>query len=270
MYIIDFGRNALISKAKTTTQQNISLDTLKNFKIPLPPLDIQKQIVAECESVENENSRILNEIAEQKEQINAILAKSGILNKEFQDSQELLDIPTPQDYNLSEWESVKLTSNDFSLKIGKRVLDKDLSQDGINVYSANVREPFGKINADLLQDFSTDSVLWGIDGDWMTNIIKANEPFYPTDHCGVLRSTKHKARILVSALYEAGKQQNFSRSNRASTTRISSLYLKLPPLDAQEKIVQAIEKCENKIKELESQTSDLNTKIKEVLHKHLF
>lgn len=253
-----------------SAQPQITRENLSKLRIPLPPLEIQEKIVSECESVENENSRILNEIEKQKEQINAILAKSGILNKEFQDSKELLDIPTPQDYNLSEWESVKLTSNDFSLKIGKRVLDKNLSQDGINVYSANVREPFGKINADLLQDFSTDSVLWGIDGDWMTNIIKANEPFYPTDHCGVLRSTKHKARILVSALYEAGKQQNFSRSNRASITRISSLYLKLPPLDAQEKIVQAIEKCENKIKELESQTSDLNTKIKEVLHKHLF
>ncbi|WP_289242619.1 N-6 DNA methylase [uncultured Campylobacter sp.] len=269
-FAIRYNLAILQSGFKGIGIQNIAKSYIESIKIPLPPLDIQKQIVAECESVENENSRILNEIEKQKEQINAILAKSGILNKEFQDSQELLNIPTPQDYNLSEWESVKLTSNDFSLKIGKRVLDKDLSQDGINVYSANVREPFGKINADLLQDFSTDSVLWGIDGDWMTNIIKANEPFYPTDHCGVLRSTKHKARILVSALYEAGKQQNFSRSNRASTTRISSLYLKLPPLDAQEKIVQAIEKCENKIKELENQTSDLNTKIKEVLHKHLF
>lgn len=269
-FAIRYNLAILQSGFKGIGIQNIAKSYIESIKIPLPPLDIQKQIVAECESVENENSRILNEIEKQKEQINAILAKSGILNKEFQDSQELLNIPTPQDYNLSEWESVKLTSNDFSLKIGKRVLNKDLSQDGINVYSANVREPFGKINADLLQDFSTDSVLWGIDGDWMTNIIKANEPFYPTDHCGVLRSTKHKARILVSALYEAGKQQNFSRSNRASTTRISSLYLKLPPLDAQEKIVQAIEKCENKIKELESQTSDLNTKIKEVLHKHLF
>ncbi|WP_407931642.1 restriction endonuclease subunit S [Campylobacter sp.] len=179
-------------------------------------------------------------------------------------------LPTPQDYNLTEWKSVRLTSKDFSVKIGKRVLNSELSDSGINVYSANVREPFGKINADLLQDFSVDSVLWGIDGDWMTNIIKANEPFYPTDHCGVLRSDKHKARILVSALYEAGKKQNFSRSNRASIDRISNLYLKLPPLDAQEKIAQAINSIEQKISSLQTELNSLNGKQKEILEKYLF
>ena len=60
--------------------QNIAKSYIENIKIPLPPLDIQKQIVAECESVESENSRILNEIEKKKEQINRFLAKTVILN----------------------------------------------------------------------------------------------------------------------------------------------------------------------------------------------
>ena len=68
----------------------------------------------------------------------------------------------------------------------------------------------------------------------------------------------------IKAAMPKGQYPSINKSD------IENLKIPLPPLDAQEKIVQAIEKCENKIKELESQTSDLNTKIKEVLHKHLF
>ena len=103
----------LKSAINGSAQPQITRENLSKLKIPLPPLDIQKQIVAECESVESENSRILNEIAEQKEQINRVLAKTGILNVEFQDNEDLKDLPTPQDYNLTEWESVKLKNVAF-------------------------------------------------------------------------------------------------------------------------------------------------------------
>ena len=48
-----------------------------------------------------------------------------------------------------------------------------------------------------MKDYSRPSVIWGIDGDWMVNIIPAGVPFYPTDHCGVLRikTEKNPSRI---------------------------------------------------------------------------
>lgn len=68
------------------------------------------------------------------------------------------------------------------------MLNKQLSPDAETpVYSANVKEPFGYIDDLLITDFSVPSVLWGIDGDWMTSYMPENEKFYPTDHCGVLR-----------------------------------------------------------------------------------
>ncbi|MDV2490838.1 restriction endonuclease subunit S [Campylobacter sp. TJR-1] len=185
-------------------------------------------------------------------------------------AQILNDLPSPQNYGLSEWESVKLTNKDFILKIGKRVLDKDLTQDGINVFSANVKEPFGKINKDLIKDFSLDSVLWGIGGDWMTGFVKANEPFYPTDHCGVLRSKSHKAKILEFALFEVGAKFGFSRQNRASIERISNLTLSLPPLEAQEKIVKAIEFCEGEISNLNNELKTLENATSKILKRELF
>lgn len=76
----------------------------------------------------------------------------------------------------------------FSVNIGSRVKADELSNTGkIPVYSANVHNVFGKIDKLLITDFSKPSILWGIDGDWMVNIIKEDVEFYPTDHCGYLR-----------------------------------------------------------------------------------
>ena len=39
------------------------------------------------------------------------------------------------------------------------------------VYSANVFEPFGYKDETNISDTSKDSIIWGIDGDWMVNVI---------------------------------------------------------------------------------------------------
>ena len=50
----------------------------KNLKIPLPPLEIQKQIVSECEKVEEQYNTIRMSIEEYQKLIKAILVKTGI------------------------------------------------------------------------------------------------------------------------------------------------------------------------------------------------
>lgn len=138
----------------------------------------------------------------------------------------------------------KLSSNLFDISIGRRVVESELDGTGsIPVYSANVRSVFGKINKHLLTDFSTDSILWGIDGDWMVNIIKAGQVFYPTDHCGVIRIKTDKIlpEYLALALEVEGNFEKFSRSNRASTERIRNLTLYIPDdIDEQRRILEKI------------------------------
>ena len=147
-------------------------------------------------------------------------------------------------------------SNNFSLKIGNRVLSEEVVDDGeIPVYSANVYEEFGKINKNNLDDFSQPSILWGIDGDWMVNVIEANKPFYPTDHCGVLRINNPNINIkyMALALYYEGKQERFSRTNRASTERIKNLLIQIPPKPEQDDFVNRINEIDNKIVEFKEQ-----------------
>lgn len=168
---------------------------------------------------------------------------------------------------------VKLLDNKiFTISIGKRVLSNEMnSAYKIPVYSANVKEPFGKIDKLLIEDFTRGSVLWGIDGDWMVNYIPAGVPFYPTDHCGVLRvdETKMNPHFVMFMLEIAGCQASFNRSNRASIDRIKSLTIPNVPLETQNKVMAEVEEYESIILEATSKMSGFAEQKKQILKKYI-
>lgn len=272
----------------------------KNIQIPKPPLEIQKQIVSECEKVEKQNSALNKANQCLKELIKAILAQTGISEDETQEPTSLLNtllefqntfkalslnfkfdlnalqkdlnaLPHPPQQG---WEKAKLGDKSiFELKIGKRVLDSELHAQGkIPVYSANVLKPFGFINKELLENYDKESVLWGIDGDWIVGFMPKNTPFYPTDHCGVLsvKEDKGKAKIVQFALENEGAKFGFSRTLRASIERVEGLKIPLPPLKEQEKISSCIEKLETQISHLNSMLLNLETQKTHIIERHLF
>nr|WP_237416322.1 restriction endonuclease subunit S [Helicobacter saguini] len=160
----------------------------------------------------------------------------------------------------------------FTLQIGKRVLDSELLPNGkIPVFSANVLKPFGFINKEILKNYDKDSVLWGIDGDWLVGFIPKNTPFYPTDHCGVLQvnEAKNNAKYLKFILEYSGVKAGFSRTLRASIERVGNLKINLPSKESQEKIAQTIDFIESKITQLDSIKQTLENKTQEILNTHL-
>lgn len=159
-----------------------------------------------------------------------------------------------------------LSNSMFELQLGNRVVaDTQLTDNGtIPVYSANVFEPVGYIDSQNLQNYSKTSIIWGIDGDWMVNMIEKDTPFYPTDHCGVLRTdeTKVNPKYLALALEIEGKMERFSRYNRASIQRIKALSIRIPNKKSeQDKFVKEIEDIENKIKELKQSIYEIDNDI---------
>lgn len=306
MYVIDFYKFQLFDNVITTSQQNVNLNILQNMKIPKPPLEIQKQIVAECEEIEKQYQTIRMSIDEYKKLIKAILIKCGICENdnnnagggglvneilntllEFQNTFKALSLNFKFDLNALQkdlnalphppqqgWEKAKLGDKSiFELKIGKRVLDSELHAQGkIPVYSANVLKPFGFINKELLENYDKESVLWGIDGDWMVGFIPKNTPFYPTDHCGVLsvKEDKGKAKIVQFALENEGAKFGFSRTLRASIERVEGLKIPLPPLNEQEKISSCIENLETQILNLNQILQESQNKKAEILQNYIF
>ncbi len=231
-------------------QIEMTLDTIENIKIPLPPLDIQQKIVNEIEVLEKAEQQAIEAIKELK----------------IKKQNHLLDL-----YQKGKKE-IRLTDDIFDIGIGKRVLKSEVQSQGkYPIYSANVFEPFGHTDKELLTNFSQSSVVWGIDGDWMVNVIPANEAFYPTDHCGYVRITDESIEpiYLAYCLEKAGIEIGFSRTKRASIDRVSNIKIPLPPLSEQQKIVTEIEKIEEQIKALETQLAEIPQQKEQVLKKYL-
>ena len=153
------------------------------------------------------------------------------------------------------------------------MLTKELSDTGqIPVISANVKEPFGYIDKEILTDYSVDSVLWGIDGDWMTACYPKNRPFYPTDHCGVLRvlTDEVNPRYLAWLLEKEGRKRRFSRSYRASIDRIEGIVVSVPAKSKQDKVVNQVSELENKIRECEQRLRAIENKKMAILDELIY
>ncbi|EPA6813802.1 restriction endonuclease subunit S [Campylobacter jejuni] len=105
MYAIDYFKFQLYNEVITTSQQNINLGILQNMVIPKPPLEIQKQIVAECEKVEEQYNTIRMSVEEYQKLIKAMLQKCGIIedNQEYELNsilENLQKLESKLDFNL--------------------------------------------------------------------------------------------------------------------------------------------------------------------------
>lgn len=189
-----------------------------------------------------------------------------------EDRKKIANLFTELDVVRGEGKISLADSSKFDVFIGKRVLNKQLISGGVYpVYSANVYEPFGYINEEFITDFSAPSVLWGIDGDWMTNYIPENISFYPTDHCGVLRCKNKEIhpRYLAHVLEIEGKKMGFSRAYRASIDRIKGITFNVPAYDKQLDVVARVEKFEQEIRVLEQKLESVSGKTVEVINHYL-
>lgn len=245
------GQNLLKSNITGSAQGGLNSTNLKAIKIPLPPLDIQQQIVSECGKIDEEYNVSKATIEDLRTKINDIY----------------------KDIDGKSTVVVKLSDKDiFEISIGRRILNSEVNPTcNIPVYSANVFEPFGMIDKLLIKDFSKDSVLWGIDGDWMVNVIKANNPFYPTDHCGVLRIKTDDIlpKYMAHLLEIEGQKVGFKRSYRASIDRVESLSVKIATIEEQCKAITQIEQYEAEIADAKAVMSSCAERKKKILEKYL-
>jgi type I restriction enzyme M protein len=233
-------------------QPHVYASDIEKVKIPLPPKAIQEKIIKEIETIE-------------KRELNGRL-KIEQLKEEIQNEYSKIKTDAKTVYRLND-------KSIFDISIGKRVLKNEISNDGngIPIYSANVFEPFGKINKTFFDKFENPSIIWGIDGDWMVNIIPANQPFYPTDHCGVIRIKGEYLSLyyIASELLAIGKENRFSRTFRASTERIKDIRIQMPSEQLQRKFDYKVKSILSKIKAIEADLSNLDHEKEQVLKKYL-
>lgn len=223
--------------------------------IPVPPIPVQQKVVDECAKIDDEYNTTRMSIETYRQKIEDLFAELDVV------------MSTGGGYRLSLSDTEK-----FSVSIGKRVLDKELVSGGtIPVYSANVTEPFGFIDKLLITDFSVPSVLWGIDGDWMTSYMPESKEFYPTDHCGVLRCKilEVNPRYLAHILEVEGKKMGFSRSYRASIDRVQGITFTVPDIAVQDDAMKKVADYESKIEEAEMRLEEIAAQRNDIIRKAL-
>ena len=236
-------------------QVELSIETIKSIKVPVPPIPVQQEIVDACAKIDEEYNATRMSIETYRQKIADLFAELDVV------------MSTGGGYKLSLSDTQK-----FSVAIGKRVLDKELVSNGkIPVYSANVTAPFGFIDKLLITDFSVPSVLWGIDGDWMTSYLPSDMPFYPTDHCGVLRckNSEVNPRYLAHILEVEGRKMGFSRSYRASIDRVHGIAFTVPDISIQNNAMSKVADYEMAIKELEGSLEKIASRRSEIIRKAL-
>lgn len=238
-YYLEWVENYKKVNERPSLNANIFSDVL----IPVPPTDIQDKIIAECKVFDSEYEAYHDVVMAGEAEIESIFDESYAMANAV--------------YKLS-------SEEDFYVAIGKRIIQSELSEKGkLKVYSANVLESIGNVNKeDILPDYKLSSILWGIDGDWMVGYIERNIPFYPTDHCGVLRvlNSEINPEYLAMVLEREGTQLGFDRTNRASIERIKAISVKVPDKKVQDDVIQRCKIHKTKI-------DDAKEKIKIVLKK---
>ncbi len=237
---------------KGAAQPHVYPNDIADLQIPQIEETRMQQIVAECAKVDEEYKTSRMSIEDYRKKIAQV----------FEDLQVI-----------GRGKTLKLNNLDvFEISIGRRILNSEVSPEfTIPVYSANVFEPFGMIDRLLLTDFSKDSVLWGIDGDWMVNTIPANTPFFPTDHCGVLRIKTNDVlpKYMAYLLQKEGERVGFNRSYRASIDRIEGLTVEVAPIEEQRKAVAQVEQYESEIRKAQAIMDGCAARKKAILDKYL-
>ncbi|MBQ9681861.1 MAG: N-6 DNA methylase [Neisseriaceae bacterium] len=237
--------------------KNISKTAINNIKIPLPPLEIQQQIVAECESVDNQIQTLNNEIEELQQQsqqlINGVNAplKPIKLIAEYTTERIAYQDTLPENYITTDnmlQKYVGITKYDGIPNIESAILYKEN-----DILISNIRPYLRKI--------------------WFSN---------QTGCCSadiLVVRTKENADCLSKYLFCCLRRDDFfdySMQNvkgmkmpRGNKEHIMNYQIPLPTIETQQKIIAEFERLQQTIQHNEQQIATLKNEYNRILDKYL-
>ena len=230
-------------------QSNLSLSQINDFKIPLPPLDIQQKIVSEIEVLEAKEKKAKEGVEKLKIEVNKIFNKIDALQK------------------------VSLDDISENLDSFRKPVTKGYREKGdIPYYGAS-----GIV--DYVSDYILDDFVLLISEDGAnlkarTSPIAftANGKIWVNNHAHILKFKERATHKLVEIFinktdiseYITGQAQP-----KLNQQNLNNIKIPLPPLSDQLKIVAEIEKIEAKINALETEIASIPKEKETVLKKFL-
>ena len=217
---------------------------LKNLEIPLPPLEIQQQIVDECEAVDQETEQAHQTIATTKqwieEKVQAVV-RNGYGIKQLGDIADIKSGGTPSRKNNAYWEngSVPWLRSEVCKEthISKNIDYECITEEGLNNSNAKWLAP--------------DTTLVALVG--ATKGKTAFLTFEATTNQNIAGIKSLSKNILDIYIFYCLKSlynqiiQDLSQYDMLNLTEIKNIKIPVPPLDIQQQLAAEIEQLEAEI-----------------------
>ena len=271
--LLKINKNKIITKFLFYFLQNAQIEDseryersfkyLKTMKIPLPPLNIQKEIIKECEKVDVEHENSKTKIEEHKAQIFINLEVPEKKGKvEYFKIEDLCSIRNESlDPNQHEGDIICIGLENIEKNTGRIVGDYHRKYSEIKSKKNIFRKGdilYGKLRPNLNKVYLSE-----YNGICSTDILvlKINSQINETMLYYYLLSATFNNKVLETV---SGQQLP-----RTSWEKISNIKIPVPPLEEQQKIVSQIKKYEIEIKKLEEIMNSSSSKKKGILEKYL-
>lgn len=247
----------------------LTVPQISEYKIPLPPKDIQQKIVAEIEKLENQEQKAVEGIEKLREDIgNTINNSKGSLTKLEEVTAKIGSGATPKGGKGAYQES------GISLIRSQNIYDYGFVEKGLAFINEEQAKKLDNVAVEK------NDVLFNITGASIARCCIVEDKYLPArvnQHVSIIRTNdkalpKFVQMILVSEEYKNKLLQiGDGGTSRESITKLQLEEFKIPlPIIAeQKKIVAEIEKIEKKIVELEKQIDSVPQKKETVLKKYL-
>lgn len=230
-------------------QPHVYADDLSKVKIPLPPLDIQKKIVSQIESLEIQEQKAVEETHSYQNEIKEII----------------------NDLNI--FEKIALESISENLDNLRKPVTKSDRENGIYPY-------YGASGVvDFVANYLIDDTVLLISEDG-ANLKSRVYPIaftaagkiWVNNHAHVLKFIDYATHKLVELYINQSDISEFITGQaqpKLNQKNLNNIKIPLPPIEEQKRLVAEIEKIETKIAELEKQIADIPIQKEKILRKYL-
>jgi type I restriction enzyme M protein len=229
-------------------QPHVYAEDLAKIEIPLPPLNIQTQILTEIEKIENEGQKAKSEIERLKNQISELVENSGGKEVRLAEVAEEIFAGGDKPNNFS-----KVKTDELQIPIYANSIENK----GLIGYSNIVRveKPCVTISARGSIGFC----------------VAREEKFFPIVRLVVLIADLQKALpiYLEYKLNSIKIEQSGTNIPQLTVPMVEEIKIQLPSLQIQQKIVAQIQEIEKKIESLQTVLDSVKTQKEQVLKKYL-
>ena len=251
-----------------TDYPSLNVGDIESLKIPLPPKNVQEQIIAECQKIDQKYESSRMAIEEYRNKIAKIFSDLEVMARNLRGGVKLFEIR-----ELLEERSEKIEPTQHEgrvMYIGLKNIEPQSSK-----VSGNLIHEYQNIKS-IKNKFTNGDILYGKLRPNLNKVWLADVSGICSTEFLVLTARNHKQTVLLShylrsSVFNEKVLQTVSGQQlpRTSWDAISYIQIALPDEDKQQKIIVQITEYESEITKLEQNLQDLPKRKQAILDKYL-